>query len=113
MPEAALVTLAKDCDAGLVAALEEGLLTCVHCGLCLPACPTYRILGDENDSPRGRLYLLRAQLEGREGGAGARRMHLGRCLGCRACETVCPVDLSPRDMSGGAGHCSSVSNVLE
>ncbi len=90
MAEVALVTPAPNRDAGLVAALEEGLLTCVHCGLCLPACPTYRILGDENDSPRGRLYLLRAQLEGREGGSGARRMHLGRCLGCRACETVCP-----------------------
>lgn len=68
----------------------EGLLTCVHCGLCLPACPTYQILAEENDSPRGRLYLIRARIEGREASQGARRTHLGHCLGCRACETVCP-----------------------
>ncbi len=72
--------------------LEEwgGLLTCVHCGLCLPACPTYQVLGEENDSPRGRLHLIRVRMEGREVGESARRRHLGACLGCRACETVCP-----------------------
>lgn len=68
----------------------RGLLTCVHCGLCLPACPTYQVLGEENDSPRGRLYLIRARVEGRENDQGARRTHLGHCLGCRACEPVCP-----------------------
>ena len=69
----------------------EELLTCVHCGFCLPACPTYTRLGDENDSPRGRLHLMRAVAEGRLDPADpAFRLHLDRCLGCRACETVCP-----------------------
>ena len=71
---------------------EEGkrlLGRCVHCGFCLAACPTYRLLGDELDSPRGRLYLVKGLLEGAPASE-ATRLHLDRCLTCRACETACP-----------------------
>jgi glycolate oxidase iron-sulfur subunit len=80
--------------AALTAALdreEQKLLACVHCGFCLSACPTYTRVGHEADSPRGRLHLMRAVVEERlEPGADAFRTHIDRCLGCRACETVCP-----------------------
>ena len=70
---------------------EDKLLACIHCGLCLEACPTYVITGDENDGPRGRLYLMRAVTEGRlENTSTAFATHIDRCLGCRACEQVCP-----------------------
>lgn len=70
---------------------EEKLFNCVHCGFCLPACPTYTRLGDEADSPRGRLHFMRAVVEGRiDPGSEAFNHHLDRCLGCRACESVCP-----------------------
>lgn len=72
-----------------------GLATCVHCGFCLQSCPTYVATGDEADSPRGRIVLMR----GLEGGTLAAddphlRHHLDRCLGCRACEPVCPSGVS-------------------
>ena len=70
---------------------KGGLDACVHCGFCLPACPTYVNLQDENDSPRGRLVLMRGLLEGSlSPDDGDVRLHLDRCLGCRGCETACP-----------------------
>ena len=66
------------------------LNTCIHCGLCLTACPTYRTLKTEPDSPRGRLYLMRGLAEGRISPSDPLVGHLDRCLDCRACETVCP-----------------------
>ena len=66
------------------------LETCIHCGLCLTACPTYRTLKVETDSPRGRLYLMRGLAEGRIAPSDPLVGHLDRCLDCRACETVCP-----------------------
>jgi len=65
------------------------LRSCVHCGFCLATCPTYQLLGDELDSPRGRIYLLKQMLEG-EPVTTKTLSHLDRCLTCRACETTCP-----------------------
>jgi glycolate oxidase iron-sulfur subunit len=74
-----------------LASEEQKLLACIHCGLCLEACPTYVITGDENDGPRGRLYLMRAVGEGRlNSESKSFKTHIDRCLGCRACEQVCP-----------------------
>ena len=69
--------------------VQELLRSCVHCGFCLPACPTYRILGSELDSPRGRIYLVKQLVEGGPVSA-ATREHLDRCLTCRSCESACP-----------------------
>lgn len=63
---------------------------CIHCGLCLATCPTYIMTGDENDAPRGRIYLMRAVTDGRLAVGPEVRKHLELCLDCRACETACP-----------------------
>jgi glycolate oxidase iron-sulfur subunit len=76
--------------ASLLEANTERLLTCVHCGLCLPACPTYRVLGNENDSPRGRVYLMRGVVEGKLNVGESFISHIDLCLGCRSCESACP-----------------------
>lgn len=68
-------------------------LDCVHCGLCLSSCPTYTLDHNEADSPRGRIYLMRALYEGRIGVGDPLVEHLDLCLGCRACETACPADV--------------------
>jgi len=65
------------------------LRSCVHCGFCLATCPTYQLLGDELDSPRGRIYLMKQMLEGAPV-TGETQLHLDRCLTCRSCETTCP-----------------------
>ena len=63
---------------------------CIHCGLCTASCPTYVETGDENDGPRGRIYLMRSVVDGRLGMSPEVRKHLDLCLDCRACETACP-----------------------
>ncbi len=65
------------------------LRKCVHCGFCTATCPTYQLLGDELDGPRGRIYLIKGMLEGAAVTART-QLHLDRCLTCRACETICP-----------------------
>jgi len=69
--------------------MARAVETCVHCGFCLPACPTYRVLGEEMDSPRGRIVLMKGVLEG-DLALGDALPHIDRCLGCLACVTACP-----------------------
>ena len=77
----------KDTPEGIEA--DAILRKCVHCGFCLATCPTYQLTGDELDSPRGRIYLMKEMLEGNDVTAKT-QFHLDRCLTCRACETTCP-----------------------
>ena len=73
-------------DGGIAADIVR---SCVHCGFCTATCPTYQVLGDELDSPRGRIYLIKEVLEGVQPSERT-QLHLDRCLTCRACETTCP-----------------------
>jgi glycolate dehydrogenase iron-sulfur subunit len=77
---------------------DDILRRCVHCGFCIAACPTYLLLGDERDSPRGRIYLIKAMLEGK---AAPRKVrpHLDRCLSCYSCMTACPSGVDYRHLS--------------
>ena len=85
--QTALADFVRDTPEGREA--HDILRSCVHCGFCLPACPTYQLLGDELDSPRGRIYLMKQLLEGAPVTAST-QLHLDRCLSCRACESACP-----------------------
>ena len=82
-----LADFIRDTPAGQEA--EAILRTCVHCGFCTATCPTYQLLGDELDGPRGRIYLIKQVLEGHPV-TEKTRLHLDRCLTCRSCETTCP-----------------------
>jgi glycolate dehydrogenase iron-sulfur subunit len=77
----------QDSPDGRIAA--DIVRSCVHCGFCTATCPTYQVLGDELDSPRGRIYLIKEVLEGVQPSERT-QLHLDRCLTCRACETTCP-----------------------
>jgi glycolate oxidase iron-sulfur subunit len=85
--QTALADFIKDTPEGKEA--DAILRKCVHCGFCTATCPTYQLLGDELDGPRGRIYLIKRVLEG-EQATGATQLHLDRCLTCRNCETTCP-----------------------
>ncbi|HTQ74708.1 MAG TPA: glycolate oxidase subunit GlcF [Burkholderiales bacterium] len=85
--QTALADFIKGTPEGIEA--DAILRKCVHCGFCTATCPTYLLLGDENDGPRGRIYLIKQALEGHEV-TDKTRLHLDRCLTCRACETTCP-----------------------
>jgi glycolate oxidase iron-sulfur subunit len=85
--ETRLASWIQDTDAGRTA--DSILRSCVHCGFCLATCPTYQILGDELDGPRGRIYQIKQVLEG-EPPTRETQIHLDRCLTCRSCETTCP-----------------------
>jgi glycolate oxidase iron-sulfur subunit len=81
----------------LGAAMAQAVQTCVHCGFCLAACPTYQELGEEMDSPRGRIVLMKHVLEGALPAVSAQE-HIDRCLGCLACEPACPSGVPYRDL---------------
>ncbi|CAB1275683.1 glycolate oxidase subunit GlcF [Candidatus Nitrosacidococcus tergens] len=82
-----LADFIKDTEQGKEA--QKIIATCVHCGFCTATCPTYQLIGDELDSPRGRIYLIKNVLEGKKISYKTQQ-HLDRCLTCRACETTCP-----------------------
>ena len=86
-----------DSHGPLTGAMTHAVDACVHCGFCLAACPTYSVLGQEMDSPRGRIVLMKQVLEGRLPREAA-QPHIDRCLGCLACEPACPSGVPYRDL---------------
>ncbi|MCY4465088.1 MAG: heterodisulfide reductase-related iron-sulfur binding cluster [Chloroflexi bacterium] len=80
--------------------MAEAVEKCVHCGFCLAACPTYKLLGEEMDSPRGRIYLMKTALEGRIDPSDA-QPYIDRCLGCMACVPACPSEVAYGDLLVG------------
>ena len=81
--------------------MAEAVDNCVHCGFCLPTCPTYQVLGEEMDSPRGRIILMKEVLEG-ELAIEQALPYIDRCLGCMACVTACPSGVSYGHLIGRA-----------
>jgi glycolate oxidase iron-sulfur subunit len=81
---------------------REIIQRCIHCGFCITSCPTYSLLGNEMDSPRGRIYLMRLVVDGEMEATGTVIKHLDRCLDCRACETACPSGVSYGRLIGAA-----------
>ncbi len=82
-------TEAQLCDPN-IAASNQVLRSCVHCGLCTATCPTFQLLGDELDSPRGRIYLIKDMLETNRPATEEVVRHVDRCLSCLSCMTTCP-----------------------
>jgi glycolate oxidase iron-sulfur subunit len=92
-----LHSITPDKHGALGEPMARAVQTCVHCGFCLAACPTYREFGQEADSPRGRIVLMKQVLEGELAAASA-QLHIDRCLGCLACEPACPSGVAYRDL---------------
>ena len=102
---------------------EKILRTCVHCGFCTATCPTYLLLGDELDSPRGRIYLIKDMLEGGRPANKEIVTHVDRCLSCLSCMTTCPSGVNymhlvdharahiEQLLAGVPGHCALVTAI--
>src|SRR5262245_65770482 len=81
-----------------IAEANKILQRCIHCGLCTATCPTYLLLGDERDSPRGRIYLMKDMFEGGRKASAAVQLHIDRCLSCLSCMTTCPSGVDDRHL---------------
>src|SRR3954463_5173492 len=95
-------TLAQLADPDIAEA-DKILRACVHCGFCTPTCPTYVLLGDELDSPRGRIYLIKEMLEKDKPPTREVVKHIDRCLSCLACMTPCPSGVNYMHRAARAG----------